>query len=35
MPIRAEQLHALGQSVWLDFIRRGHLTSGDFERLVR
>jgi len=35
MPIRAEQLHAQGQSVWLDFIRRGHLTSGGFERLVR
>lgn len=35
MPIRAEQLHALGQSVWLDFIRRGHLLSGEFDRLVR
>ncbi|HTM57555.1 MAG TPA: transaldolase [Candidatus Udaeobacter sp.] len=35
MPIRAEQLHALGQSVWLDFIRRGHLESGEFARLVR
>ena len=35
MPTRAEQLLALGQSVWLDFIRRGHLTSGEFDRLVR
>ena len=35
MPSRAEQLHALGQSVWFDFIRRGHLASGEFERLVR
>ena len=34
-PSRAEQLHALGQSVWFDFIRRGHLASGEFERLVR
>ena len=31
---RAEQLLALGQSVWLDFIRRGHLLSGEFDRLV-
>src|SRR5262245_48425067 len=35
MPSRAQQLHALGQSVWLDFIRRGHLVSGEFDRLVR
>jgi transaldolase len=35
MPSRAEQLQKLGQSVWFDFIRRGHLRSGDFERLVR
>ncbi|MBI1799670.1 MAG: transaldolase [Candidatus Eisenbacteria bacterium] len=35
MSSRAEQLHTLGQSVWLDFIRRGHLASGEFERLVR
>jgi transaldolase len=35
MASRAEQLHALGQSVWFDFIRRGHLASGEFERLVR
>ncbi len=35
MPSRAEQLNRLGQSVWLDFIRRGHLLSGEFDRLVR
>lgn len=35
MPSRAEQLLRLGQSVWLDFIRRGHLLSGEFDRLVR
>jgi transaldolase len=35
MASRAEQLLALGQSVWLDFIRRGHLVSGEFDRLVR
>ena len=35
MSSRAEQLLELGQSVWLDFIRRGHLRSGEFERLVR
>jgi transaldolase len=35
MPSRAEQLQQLGQSVWFDFIRRGHLLSGEFERLVR
>src|SRR5262249_54650927 len=35
MPSRAQQLHALGQSVWLDFIRRGLLISGEFDRLVR
>jgi len=34
MSTRAQQLFELGQSVWLDFIRRGHLTSGEFERLV-
>ena len=32
---RAVQLLTLGQSVWLDFIRRGHLVSGEFDRLVR
>ncbi len=35
MPSRAEQIGALGQSVWLDFIRRGHLVSGEFDALVR
>jgi transaldolase len=29
---RAKQLLPLGQSVWLDFIRRGHLLSGEFDR---
>ncbi len=31
---RAEQLLDRGQSVWLDFIRRGHLASGEFDRMV-
>src|SRR5262245_42229271 len=31
---KAEQLQSLGQSIWLDFIRRGHLRSGEFDRLV-
>jgi len=35
MASRAEQLRSLGQSVWLDFIRRGHLESGEFDRTVR
>ncbi len=35
MASRAEQLRSVGQSVWLDFIRRGHLTSGEFEQMVR
>ncbi len=35
MPSRAHQLLAVGQSVWLDFIRRGHLISGEFDTLVR
>lgn len=35
MPSHAEQIYALGQSVWLDFIRRGHLVSGEFDALVR
>src|SRR5262245_40941308 len=34
MPNRARQLLTLGQSVWLDFIRRGHLVSGGFDRDV-
>ena len=32
---RAERLRELGQSVWLDIIRRGQLISGEFERAVR
>ena len=35
MPSRAQQLLDLGQSIWLDFIRRGHLRSGEFDRDVR
>ncbi len=35
MASRATQLLDLGQSVWLDFIRRGHLVSGEFDALVR
>src|SRR5438477_9861792 len=35
MNTRVDQLRALGQSVWLDFIRRSHLLSGEFDRLVR
>jgi transaldolase len=35
MPSRAQQLLDLGQSIWLDFIRRGHLLSGEFDRDVR
>jgi len=35
MSSRAHQLLALGQSIWLDFIRRGHLTSGEFAAQVR
>jgi len=35
MKSRAAQLLDLGQSVWLDFIRRDTLKSGEFERLVR
>ena len=34
MPSRAQQLLTLGQSVWLDFIRRGHLISGGFDQDV-
>ena len=32
---RVEQLLDLGQSVWLDYIRRGALASGEFDRMVR
>ncbi len=35
MPSRAQQLLTIGQSVWLDFIRRGPLVSGEFARQVR
>ena len=35
MPSRAQQLLALGQSVWLDYIRRGTLVSGEFDRQIR
>jgi len=35
MASRAQQLQSIGQSVWLDFIRRGHLASGQFDELVR
>ena len=35
MSSRAHQLLSLGQSVWLDFIRRGHLVSGEFDAQVR
>jgi transaldolase len=35
MSSRAHQLLTLGQSVWLDFIRRGHLLSGAFDALVK
>ena len=35
MKTRARQLLDLGQSVWLDYIRRGHLVSGEFDRLVK
>jgi transaldolase len=34
MTSRAQQLLTLGQSVWLDFIRRGHLLDGGFDRDV-
>jgi len=32
---RADRLRELGQSVWMDIIRRGQLISGEFERAVR
>ena len=35
MSSRAQQLLTIGQSVWLDFIRRGPLVSGEFDRQVR
>jgi transaldolase/glucose-6-phosphate isomerase len=30
-----DELRAIGQSVWLDFLRRGLITSGELERMVR
>ena len=35
MPTAIEELRQAGQSVWLDFIRRGFLRSGGLERYVR
>ncbi len=35
MTPRARQLFELGQSVWLDFIRRGSLLSGEFDSQIR
>ncbi len=32
---RLHTLHELGQSVWLDYIRRGILESGELERMIR
>lgn len=29
------QLHELGQSVWMDYIRRGILNNGELERMIR
>ena len=34
MPSRVEQLRSLGQSVWIDFIRRGSFSSGEFDDWV-
>jgi hypothetical protein len=31
---RLRQLEQLGQSIWLDYIRRDLLTSGELKRLV-
>jgi len=28
------QLHTLGQSIWLDYIRRDLMTSGELQRLI-
>jgi len=35
MPCRAQQLHDLGQSVWLDYIHRRELRSGVFAAQIR
>src|ERR687895_1920063 len=32
-PLKA--LHEYGQSVWLDYMRRSFITSGDLQRLIR
>ena len=29
-----KELHRLGQSVWLDYIRRNLITSGELQRLI-
>ena len=28
------RLQALGQNIWLDFLRRGMLSPGEFQRLI-
>jgi transaldolase len=35
MASRAQELLRIGQSIWLDFIRRGHLLDGGFDHDVR
>jgi len=30
-----QQLHAAGQSIWLDFLRRGLITGGALDRWIR
>ena len=34
MPLATRQLIQHGQSVWLDYIRRGLLSSGEVDRMV-
>lgn len=34
MTSRLHELHAQGQSIWLDFIQRGLLSSGELDRLI-
>ena len=31
---RTQALESLGQSVWLDYLRRSLFTSGEFQRLI-
>ncbi|HET9261753.1 MAG TPA: hypothetical protein VFO14_01795, partial [Vicinamibacterales bacterium] len=31
---RVKALQGFGQSVWLDYLRRGLFTSGEFQRLI-